>query len=332
MNRRTFFFLGLASTAACSRSSSSSSRPRILASTPPYVTSFPIYVAQEAGYFEAAGLDVILQENPTATTTTALLAGGEVDVGFNAIHPSYLNLIARGARMRYVAGREIATPLCRGRLTLYGAAAAFPNGLNDVTQLAGKRVAVTRQANIGEFSLDSMLAGVGLTAGDLNLSYLREADAAAALVGGHLDAMIASQMEKDLSFLSGKILSGPSLADTLRNFQFSFVLFGQKLLEGDPETGTVFLLAYLKGARDFLEGATADYVDTFAAAHNLDPSLIREGCRQTFTPDGRIDPKSFEQFIEWGIQKGYCDVEVADAELFETRFIDEAVRRFTEMS
>lgn len=328
MNRRTFFFFGLAGASACGRQSGGSDRPRIIASTPPYITTFPIYVTREAGYFESAGLDVTLRENPSSTTTTALLAGEQVDVGFSAIHPSHLNLITRGAKMRYVAGREIATPLCRGRLTLYGLASTFPGGLNDLGQLAGKRVSVSRQANIGEFSIDTMLAQTGHTTADMNLSYLREADAAAALAGGHLDAMIGSQFENDLASLSGKVVRGPALADVLPNFQFSFALFGRKLLEGDPEIGTKFLFAYLQGARDFLQGASAEFVDEFAAAHNLDAALIREGCRNTFTPDGRLNTESFDQFIAWAVGKGYCEPEVASAELYETRFIDEAARRF----
>ncbi|MDA0205317.1 MAG: ABC transporter substrate-binding protein [Acidobacteria bacterium] len=82
MNRRFFFLGGLGVLAGCGSTVSQSGRPHIIAATPPYVTTFPIYVAQEAGYFESAGLDVEFQEHPSSTTTTALLAGGEVDVSF----------------------------------------------------------------------------------------------------------------------------------------------------------------------------------------------------------------------------------------------------------
>jgi len=304
-----------------------STRPRIIASTPPYVTTFPIYVAQEAGYFETAGLDVELHEEPSSPTTTALLAGGEVDVSFNAIHPSHINLISRGAKIRYVAGREVATSQCGARMVLYGSAKVFPNGITDLRQLAGKRFSVTRQGNLGEFSADTILASVGLSTADMKVSYLREADAAAALAGGHLDAMIGSQSQHDAGEFRDKVVRGPGLADVLPGFQYSFALFGQKLLEGDPEIGISFLLAYLKGARDYLQGATGDYIDSFASAHNLDPESIRNACRETFEPTGRLYPESFEYFVAWGIRKGYCDAAMAKVQPFETRFIDEAARR-----
>lgn len=328
MNRRFFFLGGLAALAGCSRNAVPGARPRVVAATPPYVTTFPIYVAQEAGYFEAAGLDVEFREEPSSPTTTALLAGGEIDVSFNAFHPSYINLISRGADIRFVAGREVATAQCGARMVLYGSAQAFPDGLTDLRQLAGKRFSITRQGNIGEFAADAVLAGVGLSTADMEVSYLREADAAAALAGGHIDAMIGSQSQHDKSEFRDKVVRGPGLADVLPGFQYSFALFGQRLLEDDPEIGISFLLAYLKGARDYLQGASGPYVDAFAAAHNLDPESIRNACRETFEPTGRLNSESFEHFVAWGIRKGYCDAEAADIQPFETRFIDEAARRF----
>lgn len=232
--------------------------------------------------------------------------------------------------MRYVVGREVATPQCPDRMALYGLARSFPNGLEDLRQLAGKRFSVTRQGNLGEFAIDAMLDQVGLTTADMHLSYLREADAAAALIGGQLDAMISSQFQHNLASLSGKIVRGPSLADFLPGFQFSFAMFGRKLLEGDPEVGVSFLLAYLKGARDYMHGATAEFVDKFAIAHNLDPDSILQACRQTFAPDGRLNPDSFERFSAWCVKKGYCDSNPAAVELYDTRFIDEAAKRFAE--
>lgn len=327
MNRRTFFLGGAAALAGCSRSTAPAARPRVIAATPPYVTSFPIYVAQEAGYFEAAGLDVEFREEPSSPTTTALLAGGEIDVSFNAFHPSYINLIARGANIRFVAGREVANTQCGARMVIYGSAKTFPNGLTELQQLAGKRFSVTRQGNIGEFAADTILGGAGLSTADMEVSYLREADAAAALAGGHLDAMIGSQSQHDKSEFRDRVVRGPGLADVLPGFQYSFALFGQKLLEGDPEIGISFLLAYLKGARDYLQGASGDYVEAFAAAHNLDPESISNACRETFEPTGRLNLESFEQFAAWGVRKGYCDAEAANIQPFETKFIDEAARR-----
>lgn len=328
MNRRSFVVAGLASAASCG-SKGSSSRPRIIASTPPYVTTFPVYVAREAGYFESAGLDVELQEYPSSATTTALLAGNQVHVAFNAFHPSHINLIARGADIRYVAGREIARRQCPDRMVLYGRSEVFPDGFSDLKRLAGRRFSVTRKANIGEFTIDAMLQSVGLSTANMEVSYLREADAAAALLNGQLDAMIGTQSQHLAGFASA-IVRGPSLADILPGFQFSFALFGAKLLRGDPELGISFLLAYLKGARDYLTGASAQFVDAFAAARNLDPDSIRQACRQTFARDGRLNLDSFHRFVAWGIKKGYCDPEAAHVEPYETRFIEEAARRLEE--
>ena len=291
------------------------------------MTTFPIYVAQEAGYFEAAGLDVELRKEPSSPATTALVAGGEVDVSFNAFHPSYINLIARGTKIRFVAGREIATPQCGAIMVLYGNAKAFPNGLTDLRELAGKRLSIPRQGNLGEFSVDSILGNAGLSTADMEVSYLREADAAAALIGGHLDAMIGSQSQHDISEFRDRVVRGPGLADVLPGFQLSFALFGQRMLEGDPEVGISFLLAYLKGARDYLHGTSGAYIDAFAASHHLDPESIRNACRESLDPTGRLHPDSFKTFVAWGIRKGYGDAEAADIQPFETRFIDEAARR-----
>jgi ABC-type nitrate/sulfonate/bicarbonate transport system substrate-binding protein len=328
LNRRSFGRLAAAGAwlSACGSRVDRGEQPLQVLTTP-YITNLPIYVAHGAGYFEEAGLTVTLEEHPSGSSVVALLAGGAADASMNALHPAFFNAVAQGARVRYVAARAVASPGCP-MLTLFGNRAAFPQGLEDLRRLEGRRVAVRRAGSIAEFTLDMLLRDTTLSSGDLELQFLRDPEAAAALVGGGIDAMVSTQFERDLDSLSDNVVRGPSLSDVLPGFQYSFVVFGPRMLDSDIETGVRFLLAYLRGSQDYVRRNRPEIVEQFARKHGMDLELVRQGCRDTFSRDGRIDEENLDLFVAWAVRKGYCPPGLTTELLFDTRYIDLAAPRF----
>ncbi|MGD0200621.1 MAG: ABC transporter substrate-binding protein [Bryobacteraceae bacterium] len=328
MKRRHFFtaLAGMA-TEGCSRKGAPQLRS-VLVGALPYLSMSGFYLARELGYFSDAGLDVQVQQLPGAQQAIPLLAGGKLDVSFAALSPAFINAAGRGARARIVAGREIISPAYSDN-ALYGRRAAFPRGLKVLKELAGKRIAIPGRAMIAEFWLDAILERAELSQSDVQIVMLGHSESVAALLAGKIDAMLGGSFaDRSFDALSPDILLGIRLADVLPNSQFSHVIFGERLLDGALEVGARFLAAYLRGSREFMRGRTPRFLDEYARANGLDPKRAREAHRNTVTADGSIDMQSLQRYRDWAVRKGYCPEAVRVSQLVDTRFLDEAYRRF----
>lgn len=328
MRRRAFLGLAAASGwTACSRQRSVRSRTPVRVAMSPYFGSSAFYLAQETGLFEAAGFQVEVERSPGPAQTIPLLAGGKLDVSSSALSPALISAVARGGRVRIVACMQRTSPGCGDAGTIYGRRSVFPNGLADLRQLKGKRVAIQGQANIGEFWLDVVLETAGLSSDDVMLVNLRIPEALAALTAGKIDAMVGAHSILDESRLaSAQVVRSIGFGRVLPNFHTHHVLFGASLLAGDPERGSRFLAAYFQAVRDFLGGKTPKFLVDFARESGVDPEVVKKACRDTFPADGTISPENLQYFIDWSVRKGYTQAGMRAEQLVDARFLERVQR------
>jgi NitT/TauT family transport system substrate-binding protein len=286
-----------------------------------------MYLAEELGFFRQAGLQVEFHPVPESVQMLPLLAGGRIEVGCNVPTPGFINAVLKGARLRLVASRDIASPACGGGGTLFASRKTFPHGLRDLRLLKGKRVAIVSRASITAFILGTLLASAGLTMDDVQLVTMRVPEAFAALMAGKIDAIPAVNLDKDLDYVSTSVVRSISLSEVLPNFQHSFVIFGHALLDGDPEIGTAFLWAYLRGVQEFRAGKSPRALVELARAAHSDPAAARAACRENISADGRIDRASVQRFVDWAAKERLVPQAPDAARLIETRFVEEACRR-----
>src|SRR5262245_34087193 len=135
MLRRTFLASGAGVLAGCSQRKKSGQRAKLRISTTTRLTMCPFYVAYESGYFAVAGLDIELVKEMGTAQSLPLLAGGQLDASLTAFGPPVVNAIARGARVRVVAGREITSASCGSAGTLFVNGKRFPNGIRNLAEL-----------------------------------------------------------------------------------------------------------------------------------------------------------------------------------------------------
>jgi NitT/TauT family transport system substrate-binding protein len=328
MRRREFLALGsVLAGGSCRRGGSPGSSRPVRVSTSPALSMSGLYLADELGYFREAGLEIEFKQLANGSQAIPLTAGGEIDVAFSGLNPSLINAVARGARARLVAGRGIASPTCGTLGTLYSSRRLFPDGHLDLPRLKGKRIGGVRQGSVSEFSLDLTLRTAGLTIRDVRLVPMQEPDAIAALLSGKLDGMVLSNFEKEPEEISKEVVKGMGLGAVAPNHQHSFATFGPSFLDGDLESGIRFLTAYLRGAREFLNGKTPRYFEDMVRANGMDPERARAACRHTFVSDGAIDRSSVERYVSWAVNMGYCPQPLPAEALIDTRFRDQAIAR-----
>ena len=322
MNRRDFLILtGALAGAACAACRRSTGPQTIRVSAHPYFSMSGLYLAKELGYFEEAGLQVEIERIANSSQAIPLAVGGKLDVLFTGASAALVNAIARGSRLRIIAGREFAAPGCSDLYVVYGRRSVFPGGLQDLKTLRGKRIAADRMLAVSHFGIDMVLASAGLTTDELGVIQIGKAESVTALLSGKVDAIIVSDFDRRFAGVKDQIVRGISLADVLPNYQASYVVYGTRLLDGDPEIASNFLSAYLHGTRDYLGGQTPKFFDDLAISYGTDPAKARLECRANIVPDGRIDLPSLERFIGWAASRRLCQP-VDAAKMVDLRFLE----------
>jgi len=281
-----------------------------------------LFLTHEAGYFREAGFDLEILQMPNPLEAMTLLAGGKIDAAFTGLVTSLLNASLRKMPVRIVAGREIASPTCGNMGTVYGLRRTFPGGLENPIVLKGKRVSAGPTVGFTHFALDAQLESVGLTGDAVQSVNLPTSQAAAALIGGRIDAAVLNvEFDQNLMSRASEIVRGHGLAHYHPNFQCSHILFGETLLSADPQIGARFLAAYFRGAQEFARGRSPRFMEEYARSGGLDPKLVAGACRHSFVRDGAIDLHSLQLFVDWAVRRKYVPSPVDTAELTDFRFL-----------
>jgi len=305
---------------AC-RSAVPTSRRTIRVAAQVYLQMSPLYLAEELGYFREEGLDVEINAVKGSSQAIPLLSSGQMDAAFYALSPAVVNAITQGARVRFAAARQLIKMDCGEYGRIFGAPASFPQGLKSISQLRGKRIAVSNPDGITGFCCDAYLASAGLTRADVSVLRLAHPQDAAAMINGQVDAMISQGEESRLTGIANRIVLGPQLAEVLPDFAYSYIYFGQRLLDGDPADGVRFLRAFYRGAREFAKGSTPRFLDNYARDNNIDPAQARAVCRANTVFNGAIEPAQLQRFIDWCVANKHTDAPVAAATLIDPRFL-----------
>ena len=329
MRRRDLFRVcigtaGLAAGVACSRRKSPAVRKLSLCASKQLSMS-SLYLSQEQGYFRDAGLEVEIQPSVNPLQATAAMAGGKLDILLTGITTSFLNAVLKGAPLKIVAGREIASPSCGTMGVIYGLRRTFPKGLADLRQLKGRRVVTGPSIGFSQFALEAHLATAGLSIDDIIPVTLSSSQSVAALIGGSVDALVLNNdLDRDLGSLSSQIVHTQGLAAVYPAFQCSHIFFGDTLLKADVDIGARFLKAYLRGTREFLGGKTPNFMVDYAKTNRLDVARVTQACRGTFTVDGEVDMRSLRLFAEWAARRKYTPRLADVSQLVDLRFLRRA--------
>jgi NitT/TauT family transport system substrate-binding protein len=261
----------------------------------PNVQFAQFYLADQAGYYRDAGLEVDLQ-NKTDPELVTLVGQGAVDVGISD-GTSVIPAVSQGIPIRYV-------------FTVF---AQFPNvvfskassGIATAADLKGRKVGTPGKFGSSWIQLEALLAGVGLTTADLQLVLFPDFGQLAALQQGAVDAAtgyannepvqleLAGQTASVLALPTTSQLPGPGLIvsaaalngpkkEALR----AFVAATQRAMrdiEADPAKGVDAAIAQVPElAADrpaqlaVLQATIALWEDDYTRTHGLgavDPSL-----------------------------------------------------------
>jgi NitT/TauT family transport system substrate-binding protein len=290
----------------------------------PFLSYAPVFIALEEGYFAEQGFDVEFVRIDKTSEAMPALAQGQIDVASGFFDVSTLNAIAQGGDIRYVSDKGFLDPNgCSASTFVVRKDLLEAGTLDDLKNIKGMKVALT-PASSAEYALDVLLKDVGLSSSDVEILNI---PLPARLEGmGNKSVDIAAVSDpwtlRIVNAGYGEVWN--PWEKLMPDFQFSINMYGPNFLKKNPEFGKKYMMAYLKGVRQYNEGKTPRNIEIIAKHTQMEPSEVEQSCWMSMRDDGMIDIAGMSGFQEWAIAKGLQIKEIPPEDLLDLSFVESA--------
>ena len=267
-----------------------------------YLTSVPIYLADEKGFFAKEHIKLVYEQPPAnSTQMLPLLERGELDVMPTTPAAAFYAAVVQGGKSRIVADRgHIAPTGCDydGFMVRRG---LFKTDSPTTNQLRGIRFSVGT-SNMPAYLTEKYLSSRGLRVEDMKTQVLNETIEAQALESGALDGIHASEPHLSQLVAEGHRLIGPSRLYA-PGAQYGVLIFGPNLTVKRRDIGLRFMKAYLLGIREVNRGLIPENIAILVKRTSLDSRAAKSICLPAMNADGAVNLESMLDFQDWVVRR-----------------------------
>ena len=299
------------------------------------VSDAGFFIANDKGYFRDQGIEMEIERFDSAARMVAFLGTGQLDVGGGAPGAGLFNAMARDIPVRIVADKGHIAPGHGFEAILVRKDLADRAVIKSAADFRGKKVALSARDIVPEVDLDTFLRTGGLTINDVNVVTMAFGDMGAALGNGSIDAAQAIE-----PFVTQIVEKGFSVIlkrndEIVQHQQVAVVLYSPKLASFNPGLARKFMLAYLRGVRDYNDAfvkkdpaARKEVVQILTRNTPVkDVALYDKMVMPGLDPKGRVDLESLAAQQTWFLSKGTQKTKVDLAKAVDHQYVDWAVRQ-----
>lgn len=290
------------------------------------LTSGPIYIADEEGFFKDEGIDLIFADAPTRSIQAVpLLENERLDVLAANVNAGIFASVKTGARLRIVADRgHVSTSGCDFD-AIVGRGDLFPDDSPSQAQLRGRKLSINA-AVTPEFIVDKFLAAHGVTQSELEKVSLVDALEPEGLRAKNIDISHASEPYLTRMKDNKERVIGPA-SKYAPGAHFGILVFGPTLTVKNRALGERFMAAYIRGIRQYALGATPRNVEILSKRMKFEPALLRRACFASIDRDARLNTPWLNEFQQWAVSRKYLDVIVPLGDVVDTTFARNAAAK-----
>ncbi|MDM0084709.1 ABC transporter substrate-binding protein [Variovorax sp. J31P179] len=188
---RALFLPPLVALLGWSASATAENLPTKVGIYPGSLVSFPAFVAQEKGFYQANGLDVSLISIPDGAAMTAAVVSDSVQFGNNA-YDNLFSTVSKGLPVKAVVGNTVALPyalIVRSDFPLPHKGEGYPKVMQD---LKGANVGVIARGVSTHYLTEKLLTKAGVKSSDVTyLAVGMPASARSAMKNKSIDAYLS---------------------------------------------------------------------------------------------------------------------------------------------
>lgn len=317
--------------AVLAASPASAEKIRIAALT--FVSSSPLFIAQERGYYAEEGLEAEIEFFRAAQPVAVAIASGDADFGVTAFTAGFFNLAAEGALK--VIGAQSSEEKGFDFSAYMASNQAFEAGLTSPDKLPGHSFGMTQHGSSFHLMLGLLADKRGFSLDELRLVPLQGVpNMIAALKSGQTDsAILPAHIAVPLADSGEARIIGWVADET--PYQLGGLFTSTRNVEERRDVVERFVRAYQKAARDYHEAMNArdasgkrvfgpdaeallPIIQKYTGAS---PEAILAGAVH-IDPEGRLDVGSVHDQLGWFRKEGLVDESVKPASFMDLSFID----------
>jgi len=301
----------------------------------PVLSTAGYFIALERGYFKDYGIEI--EGTPfraSSAPMNALLAKGELDVGGGNITSGLWNANGESQSIKVVAdkgtvsqGHDYIALLVRADLVKSGR-------FKELKDLKGMKMAFTAAGGTSqEIAAERFLKKAGLKPKDVTYLKMPYADMNAAFRTKDLDATIQLEPYVTIAELEGIAVNKGSVYEVYPDQPSAALFYSAKFAKERPEVAVKFMVAYLRGVRDYLNAFGENKKDQTAIIEILNKhteKLKAEVWAKMkpvgLNPNGYLDVKRMEEDVEWFKARKYVDKVLEMNQLVDHSFVEQALK------
>ncbi len=297
-------------------------------------TDAGIFVALDRGYFAEQGIDLDYVGFAAAADMVPAVATRQVHGAGFAINAPVINAVARGVEIKAVADKGSLPPGFGWEAFLIRKDLVDSGRFKDAADLKGLTLGTTPPINAGAGypALARVLQQAGLSEDDLRLEELSFADLNAALagkavdVGMQLEPLVTAAVKQDIA------VRWKGLDEIIPNQQIAVIGYGPAITIDNPALGRAFMVAYLKGVRDYNRAFTTgvgrpEVVAAIAKYSTVkDPAIVDAMVPVGLHPDGRVNVQSLINDQRFYVEKGTVSTPIDMHQLVDDSFVEYALQ------
>jgi NitT/TauT family transport system substrate-binding protein len=298
----------------------------------PSVPAGSTLIAEEKGYFRAAGLDVKLERIDSIGKAVAFLASNHVQVAQGGINAGIFNAMGQGLPVTLALDGG-STPLYHKILVRRG----LEDKIKAVAGLKGRTVGLSAPGSTSMYEMAMTLATAGLSLHDVEVKHLAFSQMAAALANGALDAALAVAPFTEIATQQGTATAWidpeAGYIKTLPMTSVAYIV-NTDWAAHNADAATKLMLALARGSRDYCQAYhhgpnRGEMVDVLMKNHiGRDRALLDRMDWQARNPDGAFSLASLTDIQAFFKREGVIDKTAPPERLVDPRYAQAAAKAF----
>lgn len=290
------------------------------------------YIADKNRYFKDYNIEVKFVTFANSDEMLPALAAGEIDIAGGVSTASFFNSIAQGINVKMIADKGHNR---KGESYFTFVIDKDQEGtIKDYKDFKGKRVAVSTENGVDDYIFEQMIQHAGLTRDDVE--FVLMPDFAMMLAGmqtNTLDAALQIEPLITKGMTDGMHIKFGDATDYAPQAQIAMVLASPEFMSEKRDIATRFMLAYLKGLRDYNDvfvkgtGDKQGIINIMTEYTELkDPKQWEQVNVTGLNPNGDMFVDDIKAQYEWYKQRGAIIGDIDLDKAIDTSLAEEAVK------
>lgn len=295
----------------------------------------PYLLAKERGYLAEQGLDAEYQLFDSGARMVAPLGTGQLDVAPGSPSVGLYNAVSRGVVAKIVADWASGTPTNPTNFVVPRKDLLDSGAIRDWADFRGRKLAITALGTSLHVQAGRLAERGGFPLSELDLVEMGYGDMVPALAGRSVDATILVEPFVVQTVEQGSGVRWRTTDELVPGQVAATVMYGPNLLEQRPEVGNRFMVAYLKGLRDYYntfiakDPAVRDQIIPILMqiTSYKDRALYDQVILPSVNPDGRVNVDALEADYRWYVSQGLIGDVVNLRSLVVNDYLDYALQQ-----